>query len=169
VLTVRLLEAARRCCAGRPLFLLDLAMPRDIEPACGHLSGVALADIEILGRRLAAQQISDDLRDAHRVIVQEAEAFLVRRRQAKAVPVIGAMRTRVQEVVDAELLQLDGSLADLDDRERTLISTAIQRAINNLMHGPTVRVKELSASPGGAVYVEALSRLFELNGSEAEI
>ncbi len=166
VLTASMLEQVSRG-PGSPLFLLDLAMPRDIDPACRLLPEIELADIEMIGRRLALQRPADDVAGATAVVAQEAEAFLRGRREAAAVPLIGAMRTRVRELVDAELTRPNGKVAGLDGRQQAVVAGAVRQVMNTLIHGPTVRAKELSAQPGGAAYVEALLRLFEPVGDKA--
>jgi glutamyl-tRNA reductase len=166
VLTASMLEPVPRA-PGSPLFLLDLAMPRDIDPACRLQPGTVLADIEIIGRHLAARRPADDVAAATAVVAEEAETFLRRRREDVASPLISAMRSRVKVLVEAEVARLDGKLTSLDVTQRALVAGAVRQAMNRLMHGPTVRAKELSAELGGGVYLEALSRLFEPIGDGA--
>jgi glutamyl-tRNA reductase len=160
VLTASMLEPLPRA-PGSPLFLLDLAMPRDIDPTCRLLPETVLADIEIIGRHLAERRPADDVAAATAVVAKETAAFLRRRREQVASPLISAMRSRVKVLVDAEVARLDGKLTSLDGRQRAVVADAVRQAMNRLIHGPTVRARELSAQPGGAVYLEALSQLFE--------
>ena len=152
----------------RPLFVLDLGMPRDVDPACRDVSGVRVVDIEALGRHLAARQLPDDVGQVRVVVAEETAAFMARHRQSAAVPFIGALRTHAQQVVDIELLQLHDRFPGLDDRLRAETAAVVRRVVSKLLHGPTVRAKELSAAPDGTVYIEALSRLFDLNPNEAK-
>jgi glutamyl-tRNA reductase len=168
VLSPSQLAPARLSAGHRPLFVLDLGMPRDVDPDCRHIPGVTVVDIETLGRHLAERELPDDVGHVRAVVAQEAAAFLARRRESAAVPLIGALRSRAQEAVDTELLRLHDRLSGLDDRQRAETAAAVQRVVSKLLHGPTVRAKELSAAPDGTVYIEALSRLFDLNGKEAK-
>jgi glutamyl-tRNA reductase len=100
----------------------------------------------------------------------EAETALFRaERQAAAVaPTVSALRSQAAEVVDAELLRLSSRLPDLDTRERAEVARTVRRVVDKLLHGPTVRVKELAATPGDTDYAGALRALFGL-GIDAEV
>lgn len=145
-----------------PLFVLDLGMPRDVRTDVAGLPGVRLIDLAELGRHLAEQDLPDDVGQAGKIIAEETVAFITRLRELAAVPVIGALRSRAQEVVDRELLRLNDRLPSLDDKQRAETAAAVQRVVSKLLHAPTVRVKELSAHENGAVYLDALTRLFDL-------
>ena len=78
-------------------------------------------------------------------------------------PTVTALRRRAAEVVDAELLRLDGRLPGMDDATRGEVATTVRRVVDKLLHTPTVQVKRLAQSPGGDTYAEALRELFELD------
>jgi glutamyl-tRNA reductase len=168
----------------RPLVVIDLALPRDVDPAVAAVPGVHVVDLALLqgerngallqGQR-AAEGISaaspvaaDDVSAAHALI--EAETALLRaERQAAAVaPTVSALRTQAAEVVDAELLRLSTRLPDLDARARNEVARTVRRVVDKLLHEPTVRVKELASAPGGVDYADALRALFGL-GIDAEL
>ncbi|MGY1726278.1 glutamyl-tRNA reductase [Geodermatophilus sp. SYSU D01062] len=158
---------------GRPLAVVDLALPRDVDPGVAALPGVHLVDLALLqGERSAAggtgPVAADDVSAAHALI--EAEAALLRaERQAAAVaPTVSALRSQAAEVVDAELLRLSTRLPDLDARARGEIARTVRRVVDKLLHEPTVRVKELAAIPGGVDYADALRALFGL-GIDTEV
>ncbi|MGY1651454.1 glutamyl-tRNA reductase [Geodermatophilus sp. SYSU D01119] len=160
---------------GRPLAVVDLALPRDVDPGVAALPGVHVVDLALLqGERSAAGEAgaspvaADDVFAAHALI--EAETALLRaERQAAAVaPTVSALRSQAAEVVDAELLRLSTRLPDLDARARSEIARTVRRVVDKLLHEPTVRVKELASTPGGVDYADALRALFGL-GLDAEV
>ena len=82
-------------------------------------------------------------------------------------PTVTALRRRAAEVVDAELLRLDSRLPELDGSVRGELANTVRRVVDKLLHTPTVRVKQLASSPGGASYADALRELFELDPQAA--
>jgi glutamyl-tRNA reductase len=165
--------AAMAARPGRPLAVVDLALPRDVDPGVASLPGVHLVDLALLqGERSAAggtgPVAADDVSAAHALI--EAETALLRaERQAAAVaPTVSALRSQAAEVVDAELLRLAARLPDLDARARSEIARTVRRVVDKLLHEPTVRVKELASTAGGVDYADALRALFGL-GLDAEV
>ncbi|HJP78309.1 MAG TPA: glutamyl-tRNA reductase [Pseudonocardiaceae bacterium] len=159
ILSLDMLAPAR---GDRPLFVLDLGMPRDVEAGIAELPGVELVGLAALGEHLAARDLPDDIGHAAEIIAAETAAFLLKQRELAAVPVIGALRSHAREVVERELLRLNEKLPGLDDKQRAETAATVQRVVSKLLHLPTVRVKELSADEDGAVYLDALSRLFDL-------
>ncbi|MCV2490414.1 glutamyl-tRNA reductase [Geodermatophilus sp. YIM 151500] len=179
---------------GRPLVVVDLALPRDVDPGVAALPGVHVVDLALLqgerhgallqgerrgafpegeragadGGPLPASVAADDVAAAHAMI--EAETALLRaERQAAAVaPTVSALRSQAADVVDAELLRLSSRLPGLDARERAEIARTVRRVVDKLLHEPTVRVKELAGVPGGTDYAGALRALFGL-GIDAEV
>jgi glutamyl-tRNA reductase len=153
----------------RPLAVVDLALPRDVDPGVAALPGVHVVDLALLqGERAStpgrptAGVAADDIAAAHALV--EAETALLRaERQAAAVaPTVSALRSQAAEVVEAELLRLSTRLPDLDARERAEIARTVRRVVDKLLHEPTVRVKELAAVPGDTDYAGALRALFGL-------
>jgi glutamyl-tRNA reductase len=152
----------------RPLVVVDLALPRDVDPGVAALPGVHVVDLALLqGERSAGDPVegpvaADDIRAA-RALVEAETALLRAERQAAAVaPTVSALRSQAAGVVDAELLRLSSRLPDLDARARAEIARTVQRVVDKLLHEPTVRVKELAAAPGGTDYAGALRALFGL-------
>ncbi len=154
----------------RPLVVVDLALPRDVEPAVAGLPGVHVVDLAMLqgeraandGRPVAGSVAADDIAAA-RALVELETALLRAERQAAAVaPTVSALRSQAAEVVDAELLRLSTRLPDLDVKARSEIARTVRRVVDKLLHEPTVRVKELASAPGGTDYADALRALFGL-------
>jgi glutamyl-tRNA reductase len=154
----------------RPLAVVDLALPRDVDPAVAALPGVHVVDLALLqgeragipGALLPGSVAADDIAAAHAMIEAETALLRAERQAAEVAPTVSALRSQAAEVVDAELLRLAGRLPDLDARARAEISRTVRRVVDKLLHEPTVRVKELAATPGGTDYAGALRALFGL-------
>ncbi|MGC0338837.1 glutamyl-tRNA reductase [Streptomyces sp. SLBN-8D4] len=145
------------------LFLLDLAMPRDIDPAVHRLGGVRLVDIESLAEASADAPMAADVDQVRRIVADEVAAFGAALRAAHITPTVVALRTMAADVVAGEIARLDGRLPGLDDKQRNEITQTVRRVVDKLLHAPTVRVKQLAAEPGGAGYADALRTLFDLD------
>ncbi|AIR99790.1 glutamyl-tRNA reductase [Streptomyces glaucescens] len=152
--------------AERPepvLFLLDLAMPRDIDAAVHRLAGVRLVDIESLADASADAPMAADVDQVRRIVSDEVAAFGAAQRAAHITPTVVALRTMAADVVASEIARLYGRLPGLDDKQRSEIRQTVHRVVDKLLHAPTVRVKQLAAEPGGAGYADALRTLFDLD------
>lgn len=145
------------------LFLLDLAMPRDIDAAVHRLDGVRLVDIESLAEASADAPMAADVDEVRRIVADEVAAFGAALRAAHITPTVVALRTMAADVVAGEIARLDGRLPGLDDKQRSEITQTVRRVVDKLLHAPTVRVKQLAAEPGGAGYADALRTLFDLD------
>ncbi|MFE9704546.1 glutamyl-tRNA reductase [Streptomyces sp. NPDC005930] len=152
--------------APRPepvLFLLDLAMPRDVDAAVHRLAGVRLVDIESLADASADAPMAADVDMVRRIVADEVTAFGAAQRAAHITPTVVALRSMAAEVVAGEIARLEGRLPGLDDKHRAEITQTVKRVVDKLLHAPTVRVKQLAAEPGGAGYADALRTLFDLD------
>jgi glutamyl-tRNA reductase len=148
---------------GRPVFVLDLALPRDVDPAVASLPGVTLADLDSLGAVLEGAAIEADVEAVRRIVTDEVGGYLAKQRADRVAPTVVALRERAQQVVDAELTRLLGRLPDADAAMTRELRSTLERVVDKLLHAPTVRVKELAEAPGGDSYAEALRELFALN------
>jgi glutamyl-tRNA reductase len=160
-------QAARAQAGGRPLFVLDLGMPPDVEPAVGQLAGVTLADLAALGQHLADHAAPDQIPQARAIVAAEAAAYAERQDQAVAAPVIAAMHAQIRQLADAELARLQDRLPDLSEHQRAETAATVHRILRKILHRPTVRAREFSASPEGRIYLDALQQLFDLRTAEA--
>ncbi|MEV5432806.1 glutamyl-tRNA reductase [Streptomyces sp. NPDC052701] len=145
------------------LFLLDLAMPRDIDAAVHRLAGVRLVDIESLAEASADAPMAADVDQVRRIVSDEVAAFGAAQRAAHITPTVVALRAMAADVVAGEIARLEGRLPGLDDKHRAEITQTVRRVVDKLLHAPTVRVKQLAAEPGGAGYADALRTLFDLD------
>jgi glutamyl-tRNA reductase len=143
-----------------PLFFIDIAVPRDVEPAVAKLGGCFLYDIDDLeavvaetlaGRRAEAER-------AEQLVAEETERYRAWCASLDVVPAIASLRARAEEIRAAELAKLRVS----DDERRTLESVTAQ-ILNKLLHLPTVRMKEAAVGANGTVYADAVKHLFGLD------
>jgi glutamyl-tRNA reductase len=155
--------------AAGPLVILDLAMPRDVEPAVAGLPGVVLIGMDQLSKHATA--IRDVDVAAVRVILEaELAAYQSAMDAARVAPTVVALRAKAAKVVDAELARLAGRLSvdGLSGHALDEIAQTVRRVVDKLLHAPTVRVKELAGSPGGEEYAAALRVLFDLDPRAVE-
>ena len=153
--------------ADRPLVVLDLALPRDVDPAVAAEPGVTYVDLEAL--RSGGAMVSDaEVQAALAIVGDELHGYLTQQQQLAVAPTVTALRARANQVIDAELIRLDGRLPGLDDSVRQEVADSVRRAVEKVLHAPTVRVKELAATPGGDQYAAALRELFDLDPAAVE-
>jgi glutamyl-tRNA reductase len=160
----------RRHPAGRHLVLLDLALPRDVEPGVSALPRVRVLGLDALQgaeATMAATQ-AQDVAAVQAIVTEELAARLSARHAARVAPTVVALRAKATQVVEAELARLGGRLGRLDDHAHAEIAQAMRRVVDKLLHAPTVRVKELAGSPGGDAYETALRVLFDLDPGAVE-
>jgi glutamyl-tRNA reductase len=147
---------------GRPLVVLDLALPRDVDPAVSLLPDVHYVDLEVL-RSSGAMVSDDEVSAANMIVATELRSYLAHEQALSVAPTVTALRARAAEVVDAELLRLSGRLPGLDPAIRAEVASSVRRAVDKVLHTPTVRVKELATTPEGNAYAAALRELFDLD------
>ncbi|HET6152248.1 MAG TPA: glutamyl-tRNA reductase [Marmoricola sp.] len=165
-LDVQRFRAARA--GARPVAIIDLALPRDVDAAVGYEPGVALIDLATLAAGLENSGERSEVDDVRRIVGQELQAFLAARHAAAVTPTVVALRTMATGVVETELARLAGRLPDLDETARAEIEHAVRRVADKLLHQPTVRVKELANSTGAVSYAAALAELFSLDPDAVE-
>jgi glutamyl-tRNA reductase len=146
----------------RRLFILDLGLPPDVEPAVGQLPGVRLVDLAALGRHLAAADVPDQVPQACAIVSDEVATYLSRQRQLAAAPVIAALHAHIRELADVELARLQDRLQSLDEAQRAETAATVHRILRKVLHRPTLRAKEFSNAADGAAHLEALRQLFDL-------
>jgi glutamyl-tRNA reductase len=146
-----------------PLVVLDLGVPRDVEPEVRGLPGVVLADLD--GLRAVLETDEEPRREVERVralIAEETAAFMGGQREARLAPTIRALRARAEQVRQQELAKASARLAGLDERQRAAVEAVTRGLVNKLLHDPMVRGKTLAARADGDLYVAALRELYGL-------
>jgi glutamyl-tRNA reductase len=148
---------------SREVFLLDLALPHDVDPAVRAVPGVTLVDLETIQESGIGSREGDAVESVRELVSQELDAYLDAERAAKVTPTVVALRGKAASVVEAELGRLLMRIPDLDRKTRDEVTQTVQRVVDKLLHEPTVRVKQLATSPGGDHYAQALRELFDLD------
>jgi glutamyl-tRNA reductase len=144
---------------GRPLFLIDLAVPRDLEPAIHELDGCYLYDIDDV-QAVVAETLAGRRREAERaeaIVAGEAERFREWQASLDVVPAIASLRARAEAIRSAEL-----DRAKLNESERRAAESVTTAVLNKLLHLPTIRMKEAAAAADGVIYADAVRHLFGL-------
>jgi glutamyl-tRNA reductase len=152
----------------RPLAVVDLALPRDVDPAVADLPGVRLIALDTLAADLQDAPGGADVDGVRDIVAEELSAFLAARTMKSVTPTVVALRTMATGVVQSELNRLGARLPDLDDVTRAEVEKAIHRVAEKLLHQPTVRVKELANHSGAISYAAALAELFSLDPEAVE-
>jgi glutamyl-tRNA reductase len=159
------LEQVMRTREGRPLLLVDIAVPRDIEPACREISGVTLHDLDDV-QQIAERNAGDrgaEARRAEPILAAELDRFERWLASLEVVPTIAALRVRGEEVARRVLSENEGRWESLSDADRERL-TAMARAIaGRLLHDPTLNMKRAAGSEQAYLYVSALRELFGLD------
>jgi glutamyl-tRNA reductase len=148
---------------NRPMFFIDLAVPRDVDPAMGRLEGIFVYDIDDLQAVAAAHMAerSRQARDAEALIAAEVERFHQRRLAINAAPAIVALRCQTEELRQAELRKVQSRLAGLTDEQLAAVEALTHGLVNKLLHPPMQALKE-AARENDAVRMDALCRTWEL-------
>jgi glutamyl-tRNA reductase len=165
--TVRRAMVERR---QRPLVLVDLAVPRDVEPGTGDLPDVTLVDVLSLRERLADhdQGTAEEIGRAHAIVAEEVHRYVVRRRSDSLAPLIRAIRARGEEILAAELDRHAARLASLDADERDAVDALARGIVAKLLHDPIVELKERSEPGTDGVHARLLAELLGIDPNAPE-
>jgi len=139
----------------RPLFFLDLAVPRDVETDVANLPGVSVANVDDLGRSIAGED-ADEVARARAIVAEEVANFAAWRRNAQLAPLVKALYDRGDWIRSRELRKIRAKLDGLPEQQLAAVDLAMRGAINALLHEPIVHAKESEAQ------AEALRALFDL-------
>jgi len=168
VLGVEMFESALAARASRgetrPMVVVDLAVPRDVDPAVGSLPSVLRLDVEDV-RRYAEEQMAGrqgEIPAVRAVLSEELDRYRSTAAGRLAAPVVAALRERAELQRLAELERYRGRLDALSAGDRELVELLTRRVVAKLLHDPTVRVKEAAGSARGERLAEALRALFDL-------
>ncbi len=169
ILTKAHIETVMRPRRNRPLFVIDIAVPRDVEPAAGEIEQVFLYNIDDLQatvRENLARRSSEVAR-AEAIVGEEVDKFAAWLRSRSAIPTIVALRQRFEVIRRAELERLEFKLSALPPDARARVDEITHLIIEKLLLTPTAQLKALGDSESVEVYAEALTRLFDLTESSA--
>ena len=158
------LEPVMAARADRPLLVVDIAVPRDVDPGVGHLPGVTLLDMDDL-RAFAEAGLAGRRREIDRVqaiLAEEVDRYTAATTARQLAPLVVALRRRGEDLRAAELERFAPRLAGLDPTQRQAVEALTRSLLAKVLHEPTVRLKEAAGSPGGDRLAEALRALFDL-------
>jgi len=167
VITREMAERALAARADRPLVLIDIAVPRDVDPAVGDAGRVILHDIDDLQAVCSAnlEERRKEVGRAQEIIDAELDLFETWWGSLQVVPTIKALRDRAEEIRQAELQKALPRLGELTDRQRSVVEALTVGIVNKMLHQPTVRLKSRGGNGSGAAYVQILRDLFALEES----
>ena len=161
--TEPVLTAARLAGRERPLVVLDLAVPRDVAPEVADLPHVTVIDIDGLAASRRTLPAAAETAAVEQIVTTEVDNFCGWLRGAEIAPTVAALRTRADDVVSAELRKLSSRRPEFTEEQRADVARTLHRVVQQLLHSPTVRVRQLAAEPGGDQYAALLRELFDLD------
>ncbi|MCK8824441.1 glutamyl-tRNA reductase [Fuchsiella alkaliacetigena] len=155
---------------NKPLFFIDIAVPRDIEPEIHNLDNAYAYNIDDLESVVEAnlQEREKAIKDVNQIIKAEVKSFDQWRNTRDVVPIIKSLREQAEEIRQQELERALAKLDDIDEEEKDVIKSLTYKIINKLLHTPTVQVKEFANVEDGQVYLQAVNKLFGLESEEEQ-
>ncbi len=170
VITPELMRGVIKARRHRPLFLIDIAVPRDVDPRVGEMDNVFVYDVDDLEQvaqaNLGARRRAAD--EAEEIVQHEVRAFERWRQASDLKPVIVGLRQKVRGVLAAELERTLPRLPEMDGRQRKSLDKMVDAMTNKLLHHAVSELKEHAGTPEGQVMVENASRLFDLASGSTE-
>lgn len=159
------MEEVMRRRDGRALLVVDIAVPRDVDPGVGQVFGVKLLDIDDLKAvgEESLEQRRAEVGKVRVIISDEIDRFRVDRFAREVAPLVTSLRDHVEGLRVAELARIASKLEELDPAARALLEQVTRGFANKLLHEPTVRLKDASGSALGELYADALAALFALD------
>jgi glutamyl-tRNA reductase len=169
VLTKARIEEAMRPRRGRPLFIIDIALPRDVEAEAGSLDQVILYNIDdlqtIVQENLARR--AAELERAETIVTEELERFTSWAQSREIVPTVIALRQRFETIRQSELLRLEPKMASLPPEARARVDEITHLIIEKLLVTPTEQLKAINDETVAVAYADAVNRLFSLTDDAA--
>jgi len=150
--------------SGAPLLVIDLGVPRNVDPAAGGVERIVLLDMDVL-RAAVADALSgrqDEVAAAAGIVTDEVERYRVASRARDAAPMVSALRARVEAARQAELDRQRSKRSELSDSQWEQVDAVTRSMMAKLLHQPTVALKDAAGTPRGERLVEALRTLFDL-------
>lgn len=149
---------------GRPLVIVDVAVPRDVDPRAAELPGVTLHDMDDIGAFVETERAGRrrEVAEVERILDAEVARYQALRSAQEVAPLITALRVRADEIRRGELERYRSRLAGLDDETRAAVEALTKGIVNTVLHEPTVRLKDAAGQARGARLADALRDLFDL-------
>ena len=161
-------EAVMERRGGVPLLIVDVAVPRDVDPGAAQIPGVTLHDVDDLHQltEAAMDERRREVDTVREIIGEELERFQTDRAAREVAPLVTSLRDRAEAVRQSELVRFRMKLGALDDETRNTVDALTHGIINKLLHEPTVRLKEAAGTARGELYSDAISSLFDIREPE---
>ena len=150
---------------GKELLIIDIAVPRDVDPAAASIDGITLFDIDALWSfRTKNSLISNDgaYLEAREIISEEVVRYLEQQSARQVAPLIAGFRNSAEEIRQAELKRFESRLASLSEEQRNTVESLTQGILGKILHEPTIAMNEAAGSPRGDRLAEALRELFNI-------
>jgi len=159
------IEAAMSRRGDRALLIVDIAVPRNVDPGVGQVFGVTLLDIDDLKAfaEHSLEQRRQEIGKVREIITEALDRFRLERSAREVAPLVSSLRARAEELRAAELARYRSRLAALDPAAQEAVDALTRGLVNKLLHDPTVRVKEAAGTAQGDMYADALAGLFGLD------
>jgi glutamyl-tRNA reductase len=165
ILTPELMKGVVRSRRHRPLFIIDIAVPRDVDPRVGNMDNVFVYDVDDL-HQVAEENLAVRAREAahaERIIEEEVTSFLAWRRSLELAPTIVALRQRFGQIADDELQRTLSRLEGITQADRALLEAMGRSLVSKLLHQPMTQLKASAGGPDGALLIDAVRRLFAIS------
>jgi glutamyl-tRNA reductase len=162
------IEMVMACRNGRPLLIVDTALPRDVDPGVREVPDVTLLDLDDLKEfaQRSAELRRREIGRVREILAAEIERYRLERAAREVAPLVSSLRDLGEDVRRQELERFRSKLAKLDPDTRSLVDAITQGVVNKLLHEPTVRVKDAAGTARGDYYADALVTLFDLQSPE---
>jgi glutamyl-tRNA reductase len=162
------IEMVMACRDGRPLLIVDVALPRDVDPGVREINDVTLLDLDDLKdyAQRSAERRRREIGKVREILVAEIERYRADRAGREVAPLVSSLHELGESVRQGELARFRAKLEKLDPDQRTLVDALTQGIVNKLLHEPTVRVKDAAGTPRGDYYADALAALFDLSAED---
>jgi len=165
ILTPELMKSVVRTRRHRPLFIIDIAVPRDVDPRVGSMDNVFVYDVDDL-QQVAEENLAVRAREAaqaEQIVEEELEAFLSWRRSLELAPTIVALRKRFGQIADEELQRALSRLEGVNQSDRAVLEAMGRSMVNKLLHQPMTQLKAGAGEPDGPQLIDAVRRLFAIS------
>jgi glutamyl-tRNA reductase len=150
--------------AGRPLLVVDIAVPRDVDPAVGSLPGVTLLDMDDLSSfaSKAMDHRRAEVPRAKTIVAEEVHRYVDVAAQRQVAPLVAALHDRGEEIREAELRRFTRRLAGLSPAQAQAVEALTKGIVAKILHDPTVELKTAAGGPAGERLAQAMRQLFDL-------
>jgi glutamyl-tRNA reductase len=168
ILTPELMKTVGRSRRHRPLFIIDIAVPRDVDPRVGNMDNVFVYDVDDL-LQVAEENLAERTREAalaELIVEEELDAFLSWRRSLQLAPTIVALRQRFGQIAEEEMQRTLPRLEGLSESDRSVLEAMSRSMVNKLLHEPMTQLKAGAGEPDGPLLIDAVRRLFAISEQE---